>query len=229
MARTVKEEDYAVKRKEILDIAQQLVYTKGFDQMSIQDILNELHISKGAFYHYFNSKSDLLEALIDRMRLDVEPIMLPIINDPALPTLVKLHRFFDVVGRWKTARKEYLLSLLRMWYADENAIVRQKSAASVAKWFAPLLANVIRDGVQEGVLTTAFPDQAAEIVMNLMVSLGDTFKDLLFGDEPQAEKMRRATEVVAAYNNAMERVLGAAPGSLNLIDADTLNEWFVTP
>jgi AcrR family transcriptional regulator len=49
MARTVKEEEYAVKRKEIVDVAQRLVYTKGFDQMSIQDILDELHISKGAF------------------------------------------------------------------------------------------------------------------------------------------------------------------------------------
>ena len=45
----------------------------------------------------FESKGDLLEALIDRMRLDVEPIMLPIIDDPNLPTLDKLHRFFDVV------------------------------------------------------------------------------------------------------------------------------------
>jgi AcrR family transcriptional regulator len=32
-----------------------LVFTKGFEQMSIQDILDELHISKGAFYHYFDS------------------------------------------------------------------------------------------------------------------------------------------------------------------------------
>ena len=162
-------------------MAQRLVYTKGYDQMSIQDILDELQISKGAFYHYFDSKGDLLEALIDRMRLDVEPIMLPIINDPDLPTLDKLHRFFDAVGRWKTARKEYLLSLLRVWYADENAIVRQKSTANVTKWFAPLLAGVIRQGAQEGVLTTAFPDQAAEIVIGLLQSLGDTFKDLLFG------------------------------------------------
>ena len=228
MARKIKEEDYAVKRKEILDVAQQLVYTRGFDQMSIQDILDELHISKGAFYHYFNSKGDLLEALIDRMRLDVESIMLPIIDDPNLPTFDKLHRFFDVVGRWKTARKEYLLSLLRVWYADENAIMRQKSTASVTRWFAPLLAGVIRQGVQEGVLTTAFPDQAAEILIGLLQSLGDTFKDLLFGDKLPAEKRQRATAIVAAYNDAMERVLGAPSGSLNLIDADTINEWFVS-
>jgi AcrR family transcriptional regulator len=227
MARTVKEEDYAVKRKEILDVAQRLVYTTGFDQMSIQDILDELHISKGAFYHYFDSKGDLLEALIDRMRQDVEPIVLPITDDPSLPTIDKLHRLFDTVARWKTARKDYLLSLLRIWYADENALVRQKATANVLRWFAPLLAGVIRQGVQEGVLTTAFPNQAAEIVFSLLQGLGETFKDLLFGSESSTVKMQRAAAVVAAYNDAMERVLGASTGSLNLIDRETLQEWFV--
>jgi AcrR family transcriptional regulator len=227
MARTVKEETYAVKRNEILDAAQRLVYAKGYDQMSIQDILDELHISKGAFYHYFGSKGDLLEALIERMRQEVEPIILPIIDDHGLPTFEKLHRFFDTAARWKTTRKEYLLSLLNVWYADENAIVRQKATANVSKWFTPLLAGVVRQGAQEGVLGTAYPDQAAEIILALLQSLGDTFKDLLFGSEPQAEKMQRATAIVAAYNDALERVLGAPPGSLNLIDAETLNEWFV--
>ena len=226
MARTVKEEEYAVKRKEILDVAQRLVYTKGFDQMSIQDILDELHISKGAFYHYFDSKGDLLEALIDRMRLDVEPVILPIIDDPELPALDKLHRFFDTSAQWKTARKEYLLSLLRVWYADENALVRQKSTSHLIKWFTPLLAKVIREGVQEGVLQTEFPDQTAEIVLSMLQGLGDTFKDLLMSSDTPHAKMQHATAVVAAYNDAMERVLGAAAGSLNLIDAAMLSEWF---
>src|SRR5512139_4236345 len=99
MARTVKEETYTVKRNEILDAAQRLVYAKGYEQMSIQDILNQLKISKGAFYHYFDSKGDLLEALIERMRQEVEPIILPIVDDPDLPTFDKLHRCFDTAAR----------------------------------------------------------------------------------------------------------------------------------
>ena len=99
MARTVKEESYAVKRNEIIDAAQRLVYTKGYDLMSIQDILNELKISKGAFYHYFDSKGNLLEALIDRMREEALPVVLPIVNDPDLSALEKLHRFFDTAAR----------------------------------------------------------------------------------------------------------------------------------
>ena len=228
MARTVHEEKHAVKRNEILDVAQRFVYTKGYEQMSIQDILNELQISKGAFYHYFDSKQTLLEALIDRMREDVEPIILPIIDDPDLHTLDKLHRFFDTAARWKTARKDYILSLLSVWYADDNAIVRQKMQTNLIKWATPLLAKIIRQGVQEGVLTNSFPDQAGEILLHLLQSLGDTFTELLISGDPNDDKAQCATNVVAGYNDAMERVLGAPAGSLNLIDTETLKEWFVS-
>jgi len=84
MARVVKEQERAVKRKEILDVAQRLVYTKGYEQMSIQDILNELHISKGAFYHYFDSKQALLEALIERRQEEAAQLLFPILQDPQL-------------------------------------------------------------------------------------------------------------------------------------------------
>ena len=72
MPRVVKEEDYAARRNEILDVARKLVYTRGYEQMSIQNILDALKISKGAFYHYFDSKQSLLDGLIERMLDDAE-------------------------------------------------------------------------------------------------------------------------------------------------------------
>ena len=227
MARTVKEETYSVKRNEILDAAQRLVYSKGYEQMSIQDILNELQISKGAFYHYFDSKGDLLESLIDRMRQEAEPIILPIVNDPELPALEKLHRFFDTAGRWKTARKDYILSLLPIWYADDNALVRQKIQTSQIKWTTPWLDKIICQGVQEGVFNTAFPDQIGELVLSLLYYIADAMVDLMFSSEEREIELAHAEKLVAAYNDALERVLGAPSGSINLMDNETLKEWFV--
>lgn len=228
MARSVKEETYAVKRNEILDAAQRLVYAKGYEQMSIQDILNELKISKGAFYHYFDSKGDLLEALIERMRQDAEPIILPVVEDPRLRALEKLQRFFDTSARWKTARRDYVLSLARVWYADDNAIVRQKAQADLIRWAGPLIVGIIRQGVQEGVFNTAFPDQIGELVLSLLYHAGDAMVDLIFSSEAKAIELAYAEKLVAAHNDALERVLGAPTGSLNLMDTETLQEWFVS-
>jgi AcrR family transcriptional regulator len=229
MARTVKEEEYAVKRKEILDMAQRLVYTKGYEQMSIQDILNELKISKGAFYHYFDSKQALLEALIERRQEEATQLLLPILQDPQLTALEKIQRYFDAAAHWKTARKDFFLGLLRGWYADNNAIVRHKVFAAGVKQIAPLLTVVICQGVQEGTLTTSYPDQVSEVILSLFQGLGDSLSDAILSYEPSHDSFQHVEKTMAAYTDALERVLGVPSNSLQLVDMATLREWFVSP
>ena len=67
MARTLNATIYAVRRDAFVDVAQRLIQAKGYQQMSIQDVLDELDASRGAFYHYFDSKADLLEAVVERL------------------------------------------------------------------------------------------------------------------------------------------------------------------
>jgi tetracycline repressor-like protein len=56
MARTLDPVAHAVRREAFLDAGQRLIATKGYTQLSIQDVLDELASSKGAFYHYFDSR-----------------------------------------------------------------------------------------------------------------------------------------------------------------------------
>jgi TetR/AcrR family transcriptional regulator, transcriptional repressor for nem operon len=232
MARIIKES--SVRRNEILDAAQQLIYTKGYEQMTIQDILDNLQISKGAFYHYFESKQALLEAMIERTQQAALDVLVPILDDPNLRSLEKLERYFDTVGRWKVAQKGYMLALLRTWYADDNAIVRQKQIISGIKWVTPILTGIIQQGISEGTMNTPFPDQAGEVVVSLVINLGDALGRVLFSLEPESDEalrseyLQRIKDITAAYTDAIERVLGASRGSLVLIDAESLKNW-VTP
>src|SRR4029079_11503029 len=159
MARSVNEKEYALKRNQILDVTQRLVYTKGYEQMAIQDILSELQISKGAVYHYFDSEPGFLEALIERLAEEALELFNPIVQDPHLPALEKLQRFFDTAVRWKTARKAFLMEILHVWYADHNAIVRQKILTMWSRYTLPLLITIFEQGIREGVLNIAYPDQ----------------------------------------------------------------------
>jgi AcrR family transcriptional regulator len=229
MARIVKEEEHTGKRNAILAVAERLVYTNGYEQMTIQDILDDLQISKGAFYHYFNSKQAVLEALTERMQEEVEQILLPVVHDPRLPALEKLRCFFPTLARWKTARKSLILALMRILYADDNAIFRQKARALAVKRVSPLLTTIIRQGVQEGVLTTPYPDQVAEVVVSLVLDLGDAIASLLLSWNPERDESLRVERTVAAYTEALECALGAPTGSLPLVDDQTLKEWFVSP
>ena len=54
-----------LKRSSILETAERLFFEKGYEQTSIQDILDALSMSKGGFYHHFTSKEAILSEICD--------------------------------------------------------------------------------------------------------------------------------------------------------------------
>lgn len=228
MARIVKEEEYTGKRNAILDVAQRLIYTKGYEQMTIQDMLDDLQISKGAFYHYFDSKQAVLEALVERRGEEALQLLIPIVHDTALPALDKFQRYLDVANRWKVGQKAFFLALLRVWFTDDNAVVRQKLRAIGIREIAPLLSEIIRQGVQEGVMRVSYPDQMGEVMASLAQDAGEAVGALISFDPSHAD-MQRVERTVAAYTEAFERLLEVPAGSLTLVDDQTLQEWFASP
>lgn len=224
-----------MRRNEILDAAQMLVYTRGYEQMTIQDVLTALNISKGAFYHYFDSKPALLEAIVERMMHDIERLILPIIDDPELTALEKLRRYFAAGVRWKTEQKAVMFEILRIWYNDDNAIVRQKIQTRMIAWFNPHIAKIVRQGNAEGVFSNPYPDMMGPVLVSIMQSMGDTFAQVLLNipagqtAESIDENTRRITSALAAFEHALEQVLGAPKGSLPLMDEKTIREWVEVP
>jgi AcrR family transcriptional regulator len=226
MARIVNKEEYEIRRNEILDAAQRVVYTKGYEQMSIQDILAEMKISKGAFYHYFDSKQALLEAMIKRLANQIQQVLIPIVEDDHLPATEKLHRLFDAASRWKTDRKESLLSLVSVWYADDNAVLRQKVQTAIIPQIQPLLTTIINQGVTEGAFYTDYPEQVSEIIFSMLLVFGDNLIRLISHPDSDSETLQKLDNASASYQDAVERILGADPGSLPLFDTAILREWF---
>lgn len=225
MARTVKAHEYTARRSEILDAAQRLVSTIGYEQMSIQHVLDALQISKGAFYHYFGSKHALMEALVERQLDGAVQRLLPIVSDPQLSALAKYNRFFAVANTWKLEQKAFMLTLMRVWYDDSNAIMRHKLRMAALRTLAPLLADIARQGVAEGTINAAFPEQVGMIVISLAHDFGDLLTEQLLAREPAAAKAQRMEQTLAVYADAIERVLGTAPGSLTIAEAGVLRAW----
>jgi AcrR family transcriptional regulator len=228
MVRVVKEENYLARRNEILDAALKLVYSKSYERMTIQDILDELKISKGAFYHYFDSKSEVLEALVERMvNEQVEPMLRTVVQDPHLTASEKLQHYFDTAVRWKTSEKTLMIELVKVWYSDENALARQKMLTMMVQYVTPLFIEIINQGVQEGTFNVSYPEYASEVIINLVQPLGDAFARMLLSEEAMHDHaVQRAEMMITAYNDAVERILGAPKGSIHLMHTEALMQWF---
>ncbi len=223
MARTIKEEEYATRRNEILDVTTRLIYTKGYEQMTVQDVLDVLNISKGAFYHYFASKQELMESVIERMMDEGLRFLNPIVEDETLPALEKLQRYFNGAVQWKAARRPELLAILRVWYADENALVRQKMFSATSTAFVPAITKIIHQGIRESMFHPAYPNQAAALMLALMQGFGENFARPFLDPDPGS--LSFLMETIAAYTDAMEHLIGVPPGSLTLINEEDMKVW----
>jgi AcrR family transcriptional regulator len=228
MTRTVKEEEYIAKRNEILDAAQRLVFTKGYERMSIQDILDALGISKGAFYHYFDSKAALLEAYIERGQDDLDRAFRAIVDDPSLSAVNKFQRFFATLDRVRNAQQVFIADLMRVWFADDNAIVREKTDEVIVRRRAPLLNAIVRQGVQEGVFTTPYPDQAGQVILSITSGMGNVLLKLILAFDQERDELHYLDDIVAAcaaMAEAIERVLGTSVRILDRPDTQEVKGW----
>lgn len=226
MARTLDPEAHAIKRETFLDAAQRLIQVKGYEQASIQDVLTEANTSKGAFYHYFDSKAALLDGVVARMvdaaLLSVEPV----VENPDLPATDKLRALFAGIAAWKTARKELLIALMEVWLSDHNAIVREKFRRVVVDRLTPVMASIIRQGQAERVFTVTSPEEAARVFVAFLLSLNQSTTELYMDRQAGRISLEDVRRALDAQVEALERVLGAPAGSLTLVDETVIHAWF---
>jgi AcrR family transcriptional regulator len=216
LARQVKPEEYAARRREILDAAVELMHDKGYERMTIDDVLAKTGMSKGALYHYFSSKYALLEGVVAAMGEGGVRELQAVVDDPALGAIDKLHAYFRTEDALKAENVTVVSTMMRLRHDENNAVLRQKLSQESMRSTAPMLEAIIRQGCDEGVFDTDYPREAALMVTGMGLHLADAFIDAIEADGGVGADVRGANiqGVLAAYFQAFERILGAPTGSL---------------
>ena len=225
MARTVDAAAHERRRGEFLDAAQRLIASEGYAQMSVQDVLNEAGASRGAFYHYFEAKHDLLAAVVDRFAAAVGALLEPIAADAELSAPEQLRRVYAELSTPTGQEREQLVATLRVWYSDGNALVRQGFRAAIVERLAGVLRRIVARGMREGGFAAPDPDRAGLIVATLLQDLNDALADELFLPRSAPVDRREVERIVGAHVWAVERILGLPDGSTALVDTAALIAW----
>jgi len=216
--------DYNERKKEILDTAQRLFYENGYEQTSVNTIIEEIGISKGTFYYYFKSKEELLDSLVERSAVDVTELIKKITDDDKLNALQKLNQIFLVSGRWKVSNWDIVLIMLEVIYRDENIIIRHKMNEKSIELVTPELVKVVKQGVSEGTFNTPFPDEIAELILRIGDALSNSSARFLLELSKKPENITLIKKNISLYENAVEKILGLPEGSITMVDKETMKE-----
>jgi len=214
------------RRKEFISTAQNLFFTKGYARTSVNDIINAVGVSKGAFYHYFSSKGALLEAVVKALNIQFLEAIRTIVVDGSLDAITKWNQLMQVGGNWKIEQKEELQSISRILRMDENLPLGDQLRTERAKLFSLECSPVIVQGIQEGVFDTGFPEETTEYAYSIMTIASDAFFEILLNLDIYQYPLTLARNKLTAAQTAVERLLGTPPNSIWFINEKTLVAWF---
>ncbi|HDT6574924.1 TPA: TetR/AcrR family transcriptional regulator [Bacillus cereus] len=200
--RIVKE--YEERRKEILETAERLFLTKGYTKTTVNDILKEIAIAKGTFYHYFKSKEEVMDEIIMRIIKEDVTKAKRIVSNPDIPVLDKL---FKILMEQSPKSGDVKEKMIEQFHQPNNAEMHQKSLVQSIIHLSPVLTEVLEQGIEEGIFSTPYPQETIELLLS---SAQVIFDDGLFQWRPE-EMMRRAK----AYIKMMEVSVGAKEGSFD--------------
>lgn len=165
--RVIKE--YDERKKEILDTAERLFRIKGYEKCTIMDIIKEVGIAKGTFYHYFKSKKEVLDAVVlryvDIVRNNAEEILLIENINP----VEKLMRAFMAMQITNQIDKDLLDNIHKV----ENALLHQKVLNQLVTTMTPILVKVIEEGIEEKVWSCKYPLEYMQIFLVASLTLTD--------------------------------------------------------
>ena len=189
------------RKNEILDVAEQLFAEKGFDNASTNDIIKRIGIARGTLYHHFGSKEEILDALVERMTREGIARAKAIISDKSRPLLERLSGAILALNLDNGAGQVVFEQI----HKPQNALLHQKMQDTLISGVVPLISELIREGNEEGIFNSDYPEDAAEMI----IIYSNIAFDELAGLTPE-QVNRKST----AFICHAERILGAAEGSL---------------
>lgn len=219
----------AVRRGELIDCAQRLFLSRGYERTTVNDVIAATGLSKGAFYHHFRAKEDLLEAITARFAGQSLAALEQDRPAVAEDALTRLNRLLALGREWKLEHITELRAMFTTLLRPENALLYHRIVEAVYAVMTPALAAIIAQGQREGV----FADGDADITAETLLWLGNGRRRVVMDALERAETDVEAAvamlaDRVRAEEAIIDRILGLRPGGVRLIaSTDELREMML--
>ena len=197
--RVVKEA--AERRSEILEVADRLFCTRGYDNPSTNDILAEIGIARGTLYYHFKSKEDILDAMIDRILDDIIRKARSIAYDDARPVLERLTQ--TVLAANVDTQTGHMI--LEQVHKPQNALLHAKMQERLLRQLTPFFLKIVEDGSSQNLMRTNNPE---DTIRMLLLYSNTAFDDSIVYSEEEKKR------IVLAFIYNTELLLHMHEGSL---------------
>ena len=150
----------------IVDESLKLFIEKGYDNTSIQDIINNLGgLSKGAIYHHFKSKDEIFEAVCQKIGTANEAYYGSILDDSSKTGCEQLRLLLQ--GVYSNPTSDAMYALIERIVREPKFLSNQ--IFEIYEDVAPnYILPIINRGIEDGSIQTDYPKELAEVMITLL-------------------------------------------------------------
>lgn len=225
MPRVIKHPD--IRRQELLDIAARSFAERGYDSTTVDDVIRQAGLSKGAFYYYFPSKEALLEGLATAAATRALEALQPVMNASGLGAVDRLNAFLRQ-GR-QTHDAAATLAVFESIFRPDNVVLYHRMHAAVMAVMLPPLTEILAQGVAEGSIRSNDPRTTAELVLMLGTMTHDVVGRLLgAGPEEWAAAIAAFEHRLIEQGIAVDRILGLPDGTVAFVEPGFAEAMFAS-
>ena len=207
-----------LKKIQILDAAEKLFFEKGYEQTSIQDILDALSLSKGGFYHYFDSKQSMLKEICERRAMARFEKLTGELYLSRRSPIDKLNLLLNQVNLFETESAQFAALILKICYQERDVAIREHTRRIAIEKLIPYINDVVGEGIEDGVLHTRYPMEIGKLALMLAWDVDDAACAMLAEDPHNPERIIPIMEMLNTYRESVETLLGAPFGTLEIFD-----------
>ena len=197
-------QDPQIRINEILDAADKLFFTKGYQATTISDITKKMGVAQGMLYYYFKSKEDILRNLLERYANSLLSEILAIEKTTTNP-ITKIELILNTTLTYARHKEGLLLALL---YAEQNLTIKENLFRQLQLSLTPCLAKVVESGVQEEIFSVLHPLTAVDYLLVIVDFLCEALYEKT-SPEILVYRIQMAEMLI-------ERILGLPNKSLNI-------------
>lgn len=210
-----------LKKQEILQTAEDLFCKKGYEETSVQDILDILHTSKGSFYHHFESKEYLLEAMCDRRAMLIARQAEEEERAFGKP-IARLNSLLSGVFPLKDERLSFLMMILPVFSTRQGHSLRTRYCEALLSSFHEPVTRTLTECLADDSVNVYDPEITADICINTMNHLWCDLCDTIIRATAAGEDMPDLARIIHQYRIITERILSAPYGSMDLVSMQDL-------
>lgn len=218
MPRTRSQQGYDSWRASFLDATWAFLLEQGYEQATLNRLITHAGTSKGAFYHYFDSREELMTEVVDRAIRDGIEELDQGLGDQSVSALEKLNRYLGVSTNPPSGTIALRRLLLQVQASRDLALLDRLRQRMSSFGLAPL-ERIIEQGVSERVFDTPYPSGAADVIQAASDRALSEATRILQNDLDNERAARDLLRLVEMLVHTSERLLGLEPGKLERLSS----------